>query len=94
MPAEPAKEDRDGRSVPIHGEVFAELRHLKVLTQEDVGFVCEPREGVKIVLVRRFPPTSVRTLVRRRQSCMRSWPGWTSRRARCNSRHYSAHLYR
>lgn len=34
--------------VPIHGKVLAELRHLKGLTQEDVGFACEHREGVKV----------------------------------------------
>lgn len=35
--------------VPIYGRVLAELRHLKALTQEDVGFACEHREGVKVV---------------------------------------------
>ena len=34
--------------VPIHGKVLAELRHLKGLTQEDVGFACEHREGVRV----------------------------------------------
>jgi transcriptional regulator with XRE-family HTH domain len=34
--------------VPIHGRVLAELRHLQALTQEDVGFACEHREGVKV----------------------------------------------
>jgi transcriptional regulator with XRE-family HTH domain len=34
--------------VPIHGKVLAELRYLKALTQEDVGFACEHREGVKV----------------------------------------------
>jgi len=34
--------------VPIHGRVLAELRRLRGLTQEDVGFACEHREGVKV----------------------------------------------
>jgi len=34
--------------VPIHGKVLAELRHLKALTQEEVGFACEHREGIKV----------------------------------------------
>ncbi len=34
--------------VPIHGKVLAELRRLKGMTQEDVGFACEHREGVKV----------------------------------------------
>ena len=34
--------------VPINGRVLAELRHLEGLTQEDAGFACEHREGVKV----------------------------------------------
>ncbi|MGH8932844.1 MAG: hypothetical protein ACRDZO_20035 [Egibacteraceae bacterium] len=34
--------------VPIHGKVLAELRHLRGLTQEDVEFACQHREGVKV----------------------------------------------